>query len=136
MIQPLLKVLGNDKFHLSHLTEKFVFRLDYTLKNEMTFLSSDNQFQYVRLIELTKSLLKLLNDFEKVYPHRPVIPTEESRELDRIFEAKKIKLAKSYISYYYSIRKDYIKLKHHGFINCSPEQELNNFLEEYGGSYG
>ncbi|TXJ87567.1 hypothetical protein FSZ06_06150 [Enterococcus gallinarum] len=103
-IKPLIKVfdegLSDDetKTRLNKQVADILKKLDYLKTKELPFLTTDNQFYFIRVVEYTLRLLCSIVDISNSYEFRDTLPISVSeRQAEKDIFEKKIK---SNIDYY------------------------------------
>lgn len=75
-----------------------VSKLEYLKEKELTFLATENQFYFLRVVIYTNRLLQSISEYSNSYEFRDTLPISSIDE-----EAEKVKFEKkihSYIRYY------------------------------------
>ncbi|MDT2981869.1 hypothetical protein [Enterococcus casseliflavus] len=103
-IKPLVKVfdegLSDDetKKRINRQVADILKKLDYLKTDELPFLTTDNQFYFIRVVEYTLRLLHSIVEISNSYEFRDTLPINVSgRQAEQDIFEKKIK---SHINYY------------------------------------
>lgn len=84
-------------------------RMDYLLENEIKYMSSDNQFEIIRMIEYTKMYLFQLNEILKEYTFHDTTPVITDEIQDKQPEMKELTTKyKNTINAYKDLKRDYL----------------------------
>ena len=83
-----------------------ITKLDYLLKNELTYLNADWQFEAIRICEFAKAKLKQVSDQLEVYSFKDTVMIESDPDV-KLNKDKSLKI----IADYEKRSKSYYKLK-------------------------
>lgn len=117
-VNPLEEMLDDISTETDHIFREelhnSVERIEYLKENEIKYLNSEIQFEIIRMIEYTKSYLKILEDIitQYEYPSLKAVPPGQSNKE----YSEKIRKGKSLTTHYKNTIDRYIKLHRNSLI--------------------